>query len=107
MAKVILSILLVLSIAATAGASEWRDINTECNEKGYDTPIHIGIGAATTGLLLYYLPKDWGFWRYTAAFLTPVAIAAIKETTDKNCYWEDVGEYAIGSALSVSISFAF
>ncbi len=87
-------------------ASEWRDLNTEVNEKGYDHIIHPVVGAVGTALTYKLIPDEWK-WSETkkriVAFAVPVVIAGIKELTDKNPDATDILEYGLGSAFTITI----
>lgn len=100
---------IVLLFVVPVEAGWWQDANTDANECGYDTYIHLGLGAAGSALTYHLLPDDWSPWaKRGVAFLVPPLIALVKETTDQNFYWKDVGEYAAGSAAAVFIiSFEF
>lgn len=106
MRKLLVGIMLVASCMFTTvgNCGEWRDLNTRVEKSGLDTPIHIGLGIAGSALTYHYLPGTMNpVLRRGIAFVVPVVVGTIKEATDINFNAGDIGGYAIGSAISVTV----
>jgi hypothetical protein len=47
-------LLFILLIAVPAHANDWRDLNTEIERSGWDTPLHVAVGVGTSLLVHKY-----------------------------------------------------
>ena len=93
----IISFLFVLPSLSFAGNNEWA---------GKDKFLHFGVSGAIT-LLGYGVYKD-GFGFSTrqaevAAFLTTVAIGAVKELADDKFSWKDMAADTAGAGFAILV----
>jgi hypothetical protein len=51
-------LLVTLFVSTASSETWWRKVNTDVQESGWDTSIHVTLGATGTALLYHYLPKD-------------------------------------------------
>lgn len=94
----------LLAITSIGYCNEWRDLNTRAEKSGLTTPIHIGVGIAVSATVYHCLPDSMNpILRKGAAFMAPVVVGTIKEMTDRNFDINDIGGYAAGSAISITI----
>jgi hypothetical protein len=104
----LIAVVICILIAAPCYAGFWRDINTDIEKSDADDFLHITAGAATSMLLLHYLPRDWPpVLRYGVAIAVPMGLSVIKEATDQSWSNSDIAATGAGVALGVGISFAF
>jgi len=102
--KIVACVALLLGVACSGHCNEWRKLNTRVEKSGLDTPLHIGAGIIGTSLTYHALPNDMNpFIRKGIAFAVPVLLGTIKEATDKNFDMGDIGGYALGSGLAVTV----
>jgi len=103
--KQLLCGLLLVGLLATGGhCNEWRDLNTNIEKSGLSTPMHIGAGMIGSALTYHYLPDDMNPWlRKGIAFMAPVVVGTVKEMTDVNFDAKDIGGYAVGAGISITI----
>ena len=92
------TIIIFLILSTAVHASEYREINTRLEESGLTHVLHV-VGSAG---LTYYLTEKRGWSKFQAASFVILA-GIVKEITDKNFDWEDVGANCVG----VGFSFAF
>ncbi len=104
----LIAVIVCLLVAVPCYAGSWLDINTNVERSGADEVMHITAGAATSMLLLHYLPRDWHpVIRYGVAIAVPMGLSVIKEATDQSWSNSDIAATGAGVALGVGISFAF
>lgn len=102
--KAIVFAITLLAVTSSGYCGGWRDFNTKVEESGLDTPMHIGAGIIGTSLTYHALPNDMNpFVRSSIAFAVPVLLGTIKEATDKNFDMGDIGGYALGSGLAITV----
>jgi hypothetical protein len=96
--------LCLLCLTSVGYCNEWRDLNTKVEKSGLSTPLHIGAGMAVTGLTYTLLPNSMNpLLRKGIAIVAPIAIGTVKELTDRNFDPSDIGGYAIGAGVSITI----
>lgn len=92
------TIIIFLMLCSAAGASDYRKLNTKMEETGLTPVMHATCSAGA----MYYLTKKRGWSKFQAATFVILA-GIVKESTDKNFGWRDVGANCVG----VGISFSF
>lgn len=99
-------ITVLLMVATTAIAGDYRDINSTIASGPWwlDDAMHIGAGAAVA-YAVGRLPIDDPVYRRLLQIAMPLAMGLAKEATDKHFSGSDLAGWGVGAALVLTFEW--
>ena len=101
--------LIIMLLLLCSSCAQYRAINHNIGESGYDWTIHYPVGAVAGGLAVHYSPDNWEPWqKFLFGVGSSLAVGIAIESLDKHFDSHDVMEYGFGGAIgSGMLSFEF